>query len=44
MTAAHIVWNLTVQAEIEALKVIRGNHGVSSQALMSWIQRKREVR
>ena len=44
MTAAQMVWNLTVQAEIEALKVIRGNHGVSSQALMSWIQRRREVR
>ena len=43
-TAAQMVWNLTVQAEIEALKVIRGNHGVSSQALMSRIQRKKGVR
>ena len=43
-TAAQMVWNLTVQAESETLKVIRGNHGVSSQALMSWIQRRREVR
>ena len=43
MTAAQMVWNLTVQAEIQALKVIRGNHGARSQALMSWIQRRREV-
>ena len=43
-TAAQMVWNLTVRAESEALKVIGENHSVSSQALMSWIQRRREIR
>ena len=42
--AAQMVWNLTVRAESEALKVIGGNDGGSSQALMSWIQRRREIR
>ena len=42
--AAQMVWNLTVRAESEALKVIGGNDGGSSQALMSWIQRRKEIR
>ena len=43
-TAAQMVWNLTVRAESEALKVIGENHSVSSQALMPWIQRRRGIR